>query len=896
MTTPRAVASWRRRRAPREESASVEPALDDPSSPPHRVLLGLIIALPLLFGGVHPEVRLAGLLLALGALALKARRLRAEGRTLEFGLWGAALLVASVVGLLQWLPLPAALVGAVSPARLEVATRLAAALGEGPPAWLSLGLDPSRVAGGLSGLALALFVHLLAAHGRPGEAGRLRVVIAVEVAAALVVAVGALHAALGWEGLFDFHGGPHAGGPFPATFVNPNHLAALCLLAALSAFGAAIGDKARAGWHAAMAAIASFGVLASMSRANALLLVGGLACVVLPWLGLRLPSFGRRAALTQAEADGPPERVVRARRLSVGLAALVFIGLVLAGPDRWAIELGTLLPEPGAVARPLSARFGIITGCWGVATAVCEAFPWVGTGVGNLALATPTFTEDWTTGRITHAHHAALEVAGELGLPAAVVVAGLVIAGFIAALRHRGDPLLWGCIVALGALLAQNFVDFSLWIPGVGVPAMALAGLVARGRRGAAPARPRDRIRVGAILGLGAVILVGAVTLAPPAAISGASPDGLTADHASAPAAAEEAWRDLVRDHGADFSALEVAGAMAERAGDGAAARRLAEVALRLNPRGPGPLTRAFKFAVLDGRDADAVSLLERLYTQGYPGQEAAYALALAAAARTAIPSGFLGFEPSRVLRAAEILRARGEGEAARELVSWAIDAQGRHLALIEAWALTVPRTASRADTFAELGSLCLAEAARRAESDPAAVVDWERLGLYLEGEREHALGRPLGAWSRFMAAAAAGLPETSSTAIAASTAAEDLALHAQEARVRALFRAAEVAVEANRRDRLEEALALLDPLALRHPSARGRRHALRSHRLALVGETRNAIRELQQAVRLEPADPSHHLRLAILFEQLGDPEAAARSNERAEAIVRAAAPSGTAR
>jgi Flp pilus assembly protein TadD len=854
-----------------------------------RVLLGLIVALPLLLGGVHPEVRLSALALALVALSVKVWRRRGEGRPLLLGPWGAALLVAAGVAALQWIPLPAALTGAISPERLAVAERLAAALGEPPPGWLPLGLDPGRVAGGLAGLGLALAVHLLALNGRTGDAARVRVVIALELAAALAVGVGALHAGLGWEGLFNLYGGAAAGGPFPATFVNSNHLAALCLLAALAAFGAAIGDKQRAVWHAAMAAVASFGVLASMSRANALLLVGGLGLVALPWLGLRSP-FRRRGSPSAAGADSssgagpdePPERVVRARRLSIGLVALVFIALVFAGPDRWAIELGTLLPGPDGDAAPLSARFGVISGCWWVVTAVCEAFPLAGVGLGNLALATPAFVEDWTTGRITHAHHAALEVAAELGLPAALIIGGLTLAGFLLAWRHRGDPLPWACLVALGALVAQNFVDFSLWMPGVGVPAMALAGLVARGRRSSSPSPSRWQFGLRAALALapGALALPGALFLAPPSAVSAASPDRLSASQADAPAD----WRALVRDHGADFSVLEVASALAEREGDGVAARKVAEAALALNPNGPGPLTRAFKFAVLDGQDARAVALLERLFTQGSAGQEAALTLALAAAARPAIPAGFLGFEPARVLRAVELLRARGEGEAARELIGWALGALGHHLPLVEAWVQGVPRTLAQADTLGAIGSLCLAEAARRAAEGLPLAADWERLGLYVEGEREVALGHPLAAWSRFMASAATGLPDATSP-VALAEAAEDLSTEARAARERALYRAAEVAAEVDRLDRLEESLALIEPLVPSQPWARIRRHALRSHRFALRGETRNAIRELQQALRLAPDDPSFHRRLAPLFEQLGDLEAASRSLARAEAI-----------
>jgi Flp pilus assembly protein TadD len=905
--------------------------LDDgaPGSPPQRMLVGLVVALPLLFGGVHPEVRLLALCVALVALALKLRSLAAEGRRPSFGPWGLALGLASAAALLQVVPLPATLVAALSPERLAVAQRLAYALGDPPPDWLPLGLDPGRVALGAVGLALFFVAWLLGRHGRLGELGRVRLVLAVEVAACAVVAVGVLHAALGWEGLYGLHGGPHAGGPFPATFMNPNHLAALCLMAALVAFGAAIHDKVRAGWHAGAAAVASFGVLASLSRANALLLVAGLGLVALPWLGIRWPS--RHA---KGHDESPPERVVRARRLGVGLGALVFIALVLAGPERWAVELGTLLPDapaeadggtppavapdagpaspPSGLSTALGARFGLVSGCWGVAWGVAQAFPWTGAGVGNLALATPAFTDDWTTGRITHAHHAALEVAGELGLPLAAALGVLALAGFVLAWRRAradgGDPLLWGALVALGAVTVQNLVDFSLWIPGVGVPAAALAGLVSR-PHGGPPAMARGPRRspraVGGplVLAFGLLAGLGALVMAPPSGLGAASPGGLLSD-----AEVPRDWRSLVRSHGADFSVLEVAGAAAERAGEGPAARRLAEVALSLDPNGPGPLGRAFKFAVLDGRDGDAAQHLERLYVQGDAGREAAFSLALASGARPVIQARFFGHDPGRVLRAAEILRYRGEGEAARALVAWAIDALGHHLALVEAWALTLAPGPSQAETLAQLGSLCLAQAVRRAEAEAASpsgspvpggtAQAWERLGLLVEGEHQRALGLPLAAWSRFMAAAAVGVPETPSgqagpgpsatgltptEAAALEAALPDAA--ARATRSRALFRAGEAALAAGRLDRLEETLALLDAVALPTAQARAARHILRSERFAALGQTREAIREVQQALRLAPSDPAHHDRLAPLFEQAGDPEAAARARARADGL-----------
>jgi tetratricopeptide (TPR) repeat protein len=117
----------------------------------------------------------------------------------------------------------------------------------------------------------------------------------------------------------------------------------------------------------------------------------------------------------------------------------------------------------------------------------------------------------------------------------------------------------------------------------------------------------------------------------------------------------------------------------------------------------------------------------------------------------------------------------------------------------------------------------------------------------------------------------------------------------ARATRSRALFRAAEVALAAGRLDRLDEALAQLDHATLTAPYSRAARHILRSERFAARGQTREAIREVQQAVRLQPQVPEHHARLAPLFTEVGDPEAAARALARAEAL-RGAEGTGAAR
>jgi len=822
-------------------------------------MLGLLVAAPLALGGVHPPVRFLAMVLAVGSLVVWGIARARDGLTVTFGWWGGALAVGCGAALLQLLPLPVGVVEVLAPERFSLAREIAGALGEDVPGWMSLGLDRVVVAYGLAGLTLHLAVFMWARHtGRAGWS-RERFVIAIEVAAAVAVAVGVVHQLAGWDKLLGFYlpAAGSVGGPFPATFVNPNHFAALCLMAALLACGAAIGDAGRTGWHGAMGIIAAVGVFLSMSRANALLLVVGLAFVGLPWAFERVP-------------DGESgDRRVRARRFLVGLGSLVFIAFVFVGPERWLAEL------EGVFQHPTSNVEALVGGCWGAGARVVGAYTWFGVGSGAMGLATPAFIDGWSLGLVTHAHNGLLEVLGELG----VVLGGLVLllaAGGMVAYARRAwrDPVRWGGLVVLLMGAIQNLVDFSWWIPGVGLGVAAVAGFVSSGgsRRAVRPVARGVVSRGGWVLVVGAAGVIGLVVGWP--LVSGWRGEATVALEAGS----DYDWRGLARARGADFLALGFAGALAERRGEVEVAERLAALAIARAPMSPEAIARGFKLAVARNNDEAAVALVEREVGEPLVGKHAAYELVLSARHREGILRAFFGVAAERVLEGVRRLEQVQEREAARELLTWGVAQFPDEPLLVEAFGARLPGGAEDLEALGRLATRALSKAGGTEDAGVRAA--WERVGYFLEGRRSMARGRHAEAWSLFMGAVEASKVESIREHGDGDSA---RARFAVEGRVLSLTMACAAAYAVSRVDQMEVCVKGLEAEDDQTPRLRGALHLARSRWRALAGETRLAIRELQAAIQHRPDMLGYHAELAELFEKSGDKKAAARERLRAK-------------
>lgn len=824
------------------------------------ITLGLaVIGAPLALGSVHVEAQLILAGLALMAFGGAAWKLGREGRKVRVGLIGVALLLASLWTFLQWLPLPVGLVELVMPA--SVATRRVAAelAGLPMPEWVPLTLDQGRTAAAFASLIGLTFTYLAATSLRGDSNARARMTIYVEVAALGVLVAGLVHEALGltaiW-GIYDPVMTTLGESPFVSTFVNPNHSAALMMVGALVACGASLSPERSQRWHLGVGLALAAGVLLSMSRANAALLIAGILVLTIP------PLFVRAHRESRA----------RLVRLAIGALCCLFVALIFIGPERWASEFATLDRQDFGTA-------GLFQHCWVVGREVVSLAPWTGVGNGAFALAANGLIDNWSYGQLSYAHHGVYQVLSDLG----VIVGGmaLLLAGIgFARVAWRSLRLLpelsnWGVCVAIGAVAAQNMVDFSLWIQGVAVPVALLLGVAVGGAWPPVTERaPRAwwSLAWSWPLALTAVALGMAIVTGVPAYRERA--DGWRAAVRDAIAAGEPDRVDrgaLAMDHPHDYFAFDLLAALAKKAGRTPEAERWVGRALELAPSEPETVEAAVRVALARRDEARAIALVERLARQPRSSAKA-LELVLGAPWAKELSARFFEKDPQRAIDASVMLAARGDGAAADKLLVWALERFPDAPELYER--LGHRRWGDRAfigrlatDCLAKAGAIATLQNATAAEAVTPASTErraaWERLGYLFQGHAEAMDSRDLTAWNLFLAAADAVPGKAGEPLVEAGKAADRM----------------------GRFDLLEEVVKRLADTAVEGAWPRGEMYLLRSRLAEVQGDVPQAIREMHEALRHLGHVAGLHARLAGLYERVYDSEAADRARARARAI-----------
>ncbi len=329
----------------------------------------------------------------------------------------------------------------------------------------------------------------------------------------------------------------------------------------------------------------------------------------------------------------------------VGLAA----GALVAFPWRtlarrraaWAalvlvLALGAALValRPGPVfdlsrpEHPLAMRAGNWRG--GVLTALHQ--PVAGTGLGSFASLYPAVRRPQDIETL-YAHDSWLQLAGEGGLPALVLLAAA--AWLIVRRARAGLPAdqRWA-LAGTAAFAAHNLVDFTAYLPGVAVAAMTLAGLAfAREDEGGGADPPRARVGnvVAAFALLAAGVVLGGDALARRgleraeerwyAAGSPAAAGAPAAREAAREALAAARWAPFSTTVSARAAALALAAAPGDPALRGGATALAARVARR-DPASPTGWRLLGEAALLDGRGGDAWRFL-RLAQARHPADRA---------------------------------------------------------------------------------------------------------------------------------------------------------------------------------------------------------------------------------------------------------------------------------
>lgn len=534
-------------------------------------MIGAGVALAALCLGGAP--RWAALLAATCGIAATlpyatSRRKLAERSPLLLLIAAAALLTA-----FQLLPLPAVMVGVLSPEKLAAVTANAAALEHATPGWLSLSMDPPRTAVELAKLAGYLGLAWAALRIARGQAGVRALAAVVAGIGAVIAVITIAHELAGTSAVFGIYE-PRTAEHMPLTspIINSNHLAGLMVLAApvALALAASSAGRLRVLWIAAVVACCAIGVLSASRGGVVALGLGMVACAALLFWGRRKRRHrhGKRKTAASARAS-----------VAITVACALVLGLTLTGEMAWnqltATRKAEILAQEGKLA------------VWKEVVGLVPDYPWVGVGRGGFESA---FSAEMSRGDkvFSHVENVLLQVVMDWGLPAALLFAVLLGAAVLVVVRRwRGDPLDAGLAAGFVALVVHNLVDFSLAMPGVAMPAVVAAAALSRGSL-ARISRPQIQRTMGARLALVGGAAVALMLAATPWARSARADNlRLAARQFQDPRAALAAATDILDRHPADHVA---AGRVAEAlfALRDPRAVPMINRALALNPGHPG--------------------------------------------------------------------------------------------------------------------------------------------------------------------------------------------------------------------------------------------------------------------------------------------------------------------
>ncbi len=514
----------------------------------------------LALGGVPRWALGAAMLLAGAAVAaqLPSRR--------GFERWSPLLAVlVAAVGLtaLQVVPLPQRLSALLAPTTAELIEDSRRLVGGNLGGWRPLTVDAAGTWRELGLALLLLAVGFVALRLASSERGRFRLQVAVGGVAALSALLVGMHQLTGATSLYGLYTPAQAGTRLLGPLLNPNHLASLMVVGALTCAGLAMYARqplgARAFW-----VVASLGCVAvaltTRSRGAAIALAAGAVVGLAAWLAQRRnnPEDSRRAG----------------RWTTLPLAAVVLCAFALVINFSGAEVASDLDSTTSSELDSARSKFA----AWRASEALVRESPWIGVGRGGFE---PAFTRVFpaaSMGTFSHVENQYLQVVLDWGVPGALLLAaGMAWLGVVMLRRVRSGPLSVGALAALAAVAVHSTVDFGLELPGLAVPVVMLAATLAYvPLRSVAPAR-RVRVAVarGAIVvacALGAVLVVpawGRTVAEDHVALSGQPALGTALD--------------AMRRHPLDYYAAGQAAVAAARDGDPRAIRLLNH-ALALHP------------------------------------------------------------------------------------------------------------------------------------------------------------------------------------------------------------------------------------------------------------------------------------------------------------------------
>jgi len=453
------------------------------------ILFAWLLWLPLPFGSVVDEARLPLVAVPLGVcLAVSLARLYAAydrtnsaRPTLAWTVWGVGALAFLAFAALQVVPLPPAVLRALSPAAHEIwssASRVVSLSGESARTAWPLTIDVPATAAEIVRL-IALFAAFTASALLVRTPERRHALAIVLCAGAVFQAMyGLRQAALqqyevwGWTNKLVFH-------RVTGTFVNPNHFAHyIAIILPMALFlGASLWRKAGTAEHSIAARIAA------LIERRALLTGFALLAIVACLAGMLLSQsrgalIALAAGLVGVAAMVPGRRAARIALASVAGVLLVVTLALFLGPER---TIGRFTPS--AVGEQAGGRRDTLA----VAVALWQRFPVFGSGHGTFE-AVVSLEQDRDVGRIfNHAHNDYAEIAATGGAVGFVLGVGTLVAGAVLLARMTfgagARELTWtrrafqaAVLASLAIAAVHALIDFNFFIPANPATLAAMCG------------------------------------------------------------------------------------------------------------------------------------------------------------------------------------------------------------------------------------------------------------------------------------------------------------------------------------------------------------------------------------------------------------------------------------
>ncbi len=366
---------------------------------------------------------------------------------------------------LELVPLPLSLLVALSPHTADVWARCLTPLGRGGPLWATLSLDPGATRVQLlRGVAYAL-AFLGAARisvRREGVQFLERAVIATVLALALAAFV---HPLLGAEKVYGFYAPRRDPGiRHVAPLLNSNVLSGYLNIGLALVGGQLLST--RPSWpRSLLAGLAVALVGAEVWVASR----GGLAATVLTVV----------LVAWMSRARGPEGGGVLSRVLPPGILALAGVGMILLSSSEAAV---------GELASTDTSKFDLARD----ALRIVPAFPVFGIGRGAFESVFPAFRTDPIHMVYTHPENVVAQWATEWGPCAALAAFAALALALRPATAMARSPRAAGAWTAIGAVGAQNLVDFGSEYPAVVIALAVCAGIVTGGTRGTEAPKPLD--------------------------------------------------------------------------------------------------------------------------------------------------------------------------------------------------------------------------------------------------------------------------------------------------------------------------------------------------------------------------------------------------------------------